>query len=193
MEEEEESSKQAKQVWLGKLGCMLKLHANIEGQWVYTSMEPNINLSLHPDPFMFSNPWAYTIPEFPKNYKLFAVERATEGGDLPRKDHYLCGIVLFFLSSVYYLTNHSFQVGLKTIDHHRNSIHTCTGYSTVLRGSRNHASANTVILAEHKNKSMKFSHSPHTSKVPKGPPEHPRNPNKQRNCRSLGVSQSQGR
>lgn len=68
MRNHEEADNQAKNIWLGKLGCLLKLHGNIE--------------------YMFNDPWAYRISDFPRNYKLFSVGR---GGKSSRKDHYLCG------------------------------------------------------------------------------------------------------
>ncbi|KAF9790947.1 hypothetical protein BJ322DRAFT_1216507 [Thelephora terrestris] len=67
----EEASTQAEKVWLGKLGCLLKLHGNIE--------------------YIFIDAWAYRISSFPKGYKLFSVERKIQGSDLSRKDHYLYG------------------------------------------------------------------------------------------------------
>lgn len=64
----EESTSQAKQGWLWKLGCLLKLHGNIE--------------------YIFYDPWAYSLADFPKNYKLFSAGR--RDGPL-RMDHYLYG------------------------------------------------------------------------------------------------------
>ena len=91
--EDEEASTQAKNLWLGKLGCLLKLHGNIECQWLHSSMKTNTNTSLPPD--TFNDPWAYRISDFPEHYKLFAVERQVQGGNHPRKDHYLCGKFFF--------------------------------------------------------------------------------------------------
>ncbi|KAF9788031.1 hypothetical protein BJ322DRAFT_600464 [Thelephora terrestris] len=71
MDNREEASIGAQKVWLGKLGCLLKLHGSIE--------------------YAFNDPWAYSISNFPQGYKLFSVERETQGDDLSRKDHYLCG------------------------------------------------------------------------------------------------------
>jgi len=97
IEDKGEGDAWAKQVWLGKLGCLLKLYGNIECQWPHLSMEPNINTTLILD--KFNNPWAYTISDFPENYKLFAVERqVAQGENHPRKDYYLCGMVFFLLS-----------------------------------------------------------------------------------------------
>jgi len=95
MEDKGEGDAWAKQVWLGKLGCLLKLYRNIECQWPHSSMEPNTNMPLPPD--KFNDPWAYMISDFPENYKLFAVERQAQGENPPRKDYYLCGTTLFLL------------------------------------------------------------------------------------------------
>jgi hypothetical protein len=94
----------------------------------------------------------------------------------------------FFLLCATLLTI-SFQVGTKTTDLPKSSIHTSIGYSIMLKGSANYASANTVVLAEHKNKSMKSFHSPHARQVPKGP-EDPRSSNKQGSSRLLGMLQA---
>jgi len=67
----DEASTQAEKVWLGKLGCLLKLHGNID--------------------YTFIDPWAYSLSGFPQGYKLFSVERKTQGNGLSRKDHYLYG------------------------------------------------------------------------------------------------------
>ena len=90
----EEASTQAKNLWLGKLGCLLKFHGDIECQWLYSSMETDTNVQLPPD--IFHDPWAYKISDFPKNYKLF-VEQQAQGGNPSRKDYYLYGMP--FLSS----------------------------------------------------------------------------------------------
>jgi hypothetical protein len=86
----EEASPQTKRTWLGKLGCMLKIHGNIECQWPHSSMETNIIIQLPPD--TFNDPWAYRISDFPENYKLFAVGRQTQVENHPRKDYYLRGM-----------------------------------------------------------------------------------------------------
>ena len=105
MEGKEEGSEGAKQVWLSKLGCLLKLHGNIKCQWPCSPMGPNTKLLLPPD--MFKDPWAYRIADFPEGYKLFEVERQAKGNDPPTKDHYLCGIFIsFFLSPMHNLTNY---------------------------------------------------------------------------------------
>jgi hypothetical protein len=44
---------------------------------------------------MFSDPWAYSISNFPNNYKLFAVDYQREGDTPPRRDYYLCGMLPF--------------------------------------------------------------------------------------------------
>jgi hypothetical protein len=104
MEDEEESDAQAKQQWLRKLGCLLKIHGNIECQclWPHLPVNTTTTRPLHPD--TFNNPWKYTISDFPEGYQLFSVERETrrEGG--PRRDHYLCG-VYFYLPSICSLTD----------------------------------------------------------------------------------------
>ena len=96
MENEEEVSTQTENSWLGKLGCLLKVHGHIECQWLYLSIRTDTNMLSPPD--IYSNPWAYRISAFPSNYKLFAVARPAKGDNPPRKDHYLCGMSL--LSSV---------------------------------------------------------------------------------------------
>ena len=90
MVDKEEASTQAKNLWLGKLGCLLKLHGGIECQWSHSSMETNTNMQRPPD--TFNDPWDYRISDFPENYKLFSVERQAQGENPPRKDHYLCGM-----------------------------------------------------------------------------------------------------
>lgn len=92
--EGEEANTQAKQVWLWKLGCLLKIHGNIECQSLHCSMENNITIPLHID--KFNNPWHYKLSDFPKDYKLFAVARPPKG-DIQRKDYYLCGMFYFLL------------------------------------------------------------------------------------------------
>jgi len=92
-EDREEGHLQAKQTWLGKLGCLLKIYGEIECQWLHSSMESDTNISLLPD--TFNDPWAYSISDFPEHYKFFAVERRAKGNDPPRKDYYLCGTVSF--------------------------------------------------------------------------------------------------
>jgi len=88
--DKEEGSEQAKRVWLGKLGCLLKVHGNITCQCQFHSpVRTNTNLVLPPD--IFNDPWSYRIADFPANYKLFVKERQTEGDNHPQKDHYLCG------------------------------------------------------------------------------------------------------
>jgi len=69
--EGEEASTQAKQAWLWKLGCLLKIHGNIE--------------------YTFNNPWKYMLSDFPEGYKLFAVARPPQGDNPQRKDNYLSG------------------------------------------------------------------------------------------------------
>ena len=92
---DEEESREQKQVWLVKLGCLLKLHGNIkEGEWFDLLLEPNVGLILPPD--MFGDPWAYRISDFPMNYKLFTVKRQPKGDSPPMRDGYLCGMSAFF-------------------------------------------------------------------------------------------------
>ena len=93
MKNKEESSEQAKRVWLGKLGCQLVIHQEVECQWFYSSVELNTEMLLSTD--ILNNPWDYKIADFPKNYKLFVVERKAEGKKPPRTDHYLCGMFFF--------------------------------------------------------------------------------------------------
>lgn len=120
----------------------------------------------HP-PDILNDPWAYTISDFPENYKLFAVERQVQGNSPPRKDYYLCGVPL--PSSMYNLTDNSFQVGNINIDHHENFIPTYIGYLMMLGGLEDHASVNTVALASHKKRSIKFSPCLQAKKVPSSP------------------------
>jgi len=94
-EDKEEGSTQAKDLWLGKLGCLLKWHGDIECQWPHLSVEADTDVPSYPD--KFNDPWAYRISTFPINYKLFAVARPAQGEDPPRKDHYLLGKSSFFL------------------------------------------------------------------------------------------------
>ena len=86
----EEAESQAKQVWLGKLGCLLKLHGNIKCQWSSSPRGTNTNIQHCSD--TFNDPWAYKISDFPENYKLFSAGRR---GSPLRMDHYLHG--MFFL------------------------------------------------------------------------------------------------
>jgi len=96
IEDEEEVSTQAENLWLGKLGCMLKVHGRIKCEWPCLSIETDTNVV--PPPDKFNNPWAYRISTFPANYKLFAVARKADGDNFPRKDYYLYGMPsLFFL------------------------------------------------------------------------------------------------
>jgi len=92
MEDGEEDTAQAKEGWLWKLGCLLKLHGNIECQWPHPLGEANTNSLLPSD--MFNDPWAYKISGFPDNYKLFAVERKAGQDGSIRRDYYLCGMFL---------------------------------------------------------------------------------------------------
>ena len=191
MEDKEEGGGWAKQVWLGKLGCLLKLHRDIECQWLHLSMEPNTNTSPLPD--ILPNPWAYSISDFPQHYKLFSVERKTQRGDPPRKDYYLCGMILFFLCVT--LLTISFQVGAISTDLLKNSTPTSTGYLVILKGMLKgpevHASANIVMLAGHRRISMKSFHCLHTRKVSKGP-EDPGCRRRQGSYRVQGVLLSRG-
>jgi len=77
------------------------------------------------------------------------------------------------------------------IDHLRNSIHICIGYLRMLKGLTNLVFANTVTLAEHKKKSIKYFHSPHARKTPKNP-EDPRGFRKQENTRAPRVLPARG-
>ena len=95
MEVGEEASWEQKMSWLVKLGCLLKLHGRVNCQWPHLSMEHDTSLSLPSD--IFGHPWAYRIADFPRDYKLFVVERQAKGNDPPTKDCYLCG--MFFLLS----------------------------------------------------------------------------------------------
>ena len=88
-EVKEEGSEQAKRIWLGKLGCLLKVHGHITCQWFLSPVGTNTNLSLPLD--VFNDPWSYRIANFPENYKLFVKERQAEGNNHPQKDHYLYG------------------------------------------------------------------------------------------------------
>lgn len=97
MEGGEEAGVQARDSWLWKLGCLVRMHRDIGCQWHHSSMEANTNIPLPPD--TFNNPWAHKISDFPANYKLFAVERQVQGDNLPRKDYYLYGMSL--LSSIH--------------------------------------------------------------------------------------------
>ena len=90
MKDREEAREEAKNVWLGKLGCLLKIHGRIKCQWPHSSVETNTNMPLPPD--TFNDPWAYRVSDFPENYKLFAAERQAQGENPPRKDYYLCGM-----------------------------------------------------------------------------------------------------
>ena len=109
IEDKEESSEQAKQFWLVRLGCLLKIHKDIECQLSYSSTEPNTKILL--PPATLDNPWMHKIADFPQNYKLFAVKRRQTGrGSSPREDHYLCG-VFFFLFSTHNLINPFFLGG----------------------------------------------------------------------------------
>ena len=125
----------------------------------------NTNLSHPPD--IFNNPWSYRIADFPENYKLFVKERKVDGNNYPQKDHYLHGGSPPS-PSMYNIAHNLLQVESMSIGHPRNFIHTYTGYLRMLRGSAIHASANTVILAEHRSKSTKNFHSPHARRTPKG-------------------------
>ena len=98
--EGEEASAQAKQGWLWKLGCLLKIHGNIECQCPHCSMENPTAKPLHAD--AFSNPWCYMLSDFPEGYKLFAVARPPQG-DNQRKDYYLFG--MFYPPLLYSLTD----------------------------------------------------------------------------------------
>jgi hypothetical protein len=93
MDNREEASIGAQKVWLGKLGCLLKLHGSIECQWLQPTAATIMNMPPNSD--AFNDPWAYSISNFPQGYKLFSVERETQGDDLSRKDHYLCGMFIF--------------------------------------------------------------------------------------------------
>lgn len=97
--EGEEASTQAKQIWLWKLGCMLKIHGNIKCQCLHCSMEITTTIPLHTD--SFNNPWCFTLSDFPKGYKLFAVARPSIDVNPQRKDYYLCGMFYFFFSTCY--------------------------------------------------------------------------------------------
>ena len=103
LEDGEEGGIQAKNVWLGKLGCLLKLHGGIECQWPCWLMESDTNILSHPD--KFNDPWAYRISTFPTNYKLFGVARPAKGENPPTKDHYLCGISFSSFLSIHDLTD----------------------------------------------------------------------------------------
>ena len=129
----------------------------------------NTNLFLPSD--TFNNPWSYRIADFPENYKLFVKERQTEGNNYPPKDYYLCGGPPSPPSPLPHTTllTISFQVENMIIGHHKNSIHIYTGYLRMPKGSAIHASANTAIPAEPKNKSIKYFHSPHARKTPRDP------------------------
>ena len=165
----EEGSEQAKRVWLGKLGCLLKVHGNITCKWFYSPVGTSTDLLLSPD--IFNNPWSYRIADFPENYKLFVKERQTEGNSYPQKDHYLCGGSLPFPNPPLLCTTLltiSFQVESVIIGRPKNSIHIYIGYLRMLKGSTILASANTAIQAGHRNKSTKSFHSPHARKPPKG-------------------------
>ena len=108
MEDEQESDPQAKQHWLRKLGCLLKVHGDIECQWPHPPVNTTTTRPLHPD--TFNNPWKYTISDFPEGYQLFSVEREIRRKGGPRKDHYLCG-VFFFIPSICSLTDGFFSGG----------------------------------------------------------------------------------
>ena len=127
----EEASTQAEKVWLGKLGCLLKLHGDIEGQWLYPLAETTINILPHPD--LFNDPWAYSLSNFPQGYKLFSVERETQGDDHSRKDHYLFGM-FFFSSTSNVLLISSVQVENTSTGLHKNSTLIYTGYLTMPEG-----------------------------------------------------------
>ena len=110
MEDAEESGEEQQRTWLVKLGVLLKQHGNIKCQWPYYQQEePDTYLS--PPSNTFNNPWAYRIANFPRGYKLFFVERPTQGDDLPRRDYYLCGIISFSLSSKHNITDCFFSGG----------------------------------------------------------------------------------
>lgn len=91
----EEASTQAKQSWLWKLGCLLKIHGNIQCQNPQCSMGNTTALPLHSD--QFNNPWDYKLSDFPAGYKLFAVARPSTNDNPQRKDYYLHGICFFLL------------------------------------------------------------------------------------------------
>ena len=186
LEDKEESSDQAKQVWLSKLGCLLRVHWDFECQWFDSPVELNTN-TLPLD--KFNDPWAYRIADFPKNYKLFAVGRQTGGDNSPREDHYLCGMFLSLFCIT--LLTISFQVGTMTIDLPKNFIHTCIGCSRVSKGLKKNASANTVIIPQTRGISTKFSGSHPTKKVPKDPQD-PRKTRNQGNYRLPGVLLARG-
>lgn len=93
--EREEASTQAKQGWLWKLGCLLKVHGNIECQNLQHLMGNTTHLPFHSD--KFNNPWDYTLSDFPTGYKLFAVARSSTNDNPQRKDYYLCGMCYLFL------------------------------------------------------------------------------------------------
>lgn len=105
MVDRQEAGTQAKNLWLWKLGCLLKIHGNIECQWPYSSMEADTNMQYPPD--TFNDPWDYKISDFPEGYKLFSMERQIQGENPPQKDYYLCG--MSFLLNVHNLTDKSFR------------------------------------------------------------------------------------
>ena len=102
----EEANTQTKNLWFGKLGCLLKLHGGIECKWPYSSIETDTNMQHPPD--IFNDPWDYKISDFPEGYKLFSVERQAQGENTPHKDYYLCGMS-FLLLSMYNFTDKSFR------------------------------------------------------------------------------------
>jgi hypothetical protein len=93
--EGEEASRQAKQGWLCKLGCLLKIHGNIKCQCSQCSTKNTATLPPHTD--TFNNPWHYRLSDFPNGYKLFAVARPATDDNHQRKDYYLCGMFYCFL------------------------------------------------------------------------------------------------
>jgi hypothetical protein len=178
-EDKEEAGENALGDWLNTLGCLLKIHGTTDCQWPYSSVEPDTNLLLAPD--MFSDPWVYSISNFPKNYKLFTLERKRVGDSPPKKDHYLYGMFLSFFC-VQPDQLFLFQVGRIDTGPPKSIIHICIGYSIMLEGSLIPASANTVITTETKRKSMKSFPYPHThirKALPKGLQD-PRSTSKQR-------------
>lgn len=88
---QEEGNTDAQKLWLGKLGCMLKIHQGIECQWPHSLKEANTNMSFLDE---FNDPWMYALSNFPEGYKFYGEERQAQGENPPRKDYYLCGMSL---------------------------------------------------------------------------------------------------
>ena len=92
--------------YTGKADLVVEVGVHAQDPWqhqmsvsVHCSMEITTTIPLHTD--SFNNPWCFTLSDFPKGYKLFAVARPSIDVNPQRKDYYLCGMFYFFFSTCY--------------------------------------------------------------------------------------------